>query len=262
VTVRDIVAVGRSEELGHFAVILDDSTHAPTLDSTLLKASFKGWTLSPPIQVNSNAAFPTACLAKGMLLAFDMKSHQLSTGMYGVTLNGSWFALIQVKDRENVYLSIAPHAFSFICDRIAKANVKSVPIKSVSPPPRLTARSNTLPLVQLRTANSFTDNTISLAGWTASQDSNTYSSPRPSDRHKAGSEQHKEENKNMLKKLLLLSLRHVGVEKSHPEFMSIWKHLYCGCVFALRRELAHDSVPQSTMLAVIKNNMNFLNVSR
>lgn len=72
----------------------------------------------------------------------------------------------------------------------------------------------------------------------------------------------RERNKMSLKKLLLLSLRHVGIEKTHPEFLSTWKHLYCGCLFALRKDLALQTVDQATMLAVIKNNINFLNISR
>lgn len=44
--------------------------------------------------------------------------------------------------------------------------------------------------------------------------------------------------------------------------MSIWKHLYCGCLFALRKELSIERVDQAAMLAVIKNNINFLNISR
>ncbi len=64
----------------------------------------------------------------------------------------------------------------------------------------------------------------------------------------------------MLKKLMLLSLRHVGIDKSHLEFPLIWKHLYCGCLFALRSELALFPIEQQHMLSIIRSNMNFLNV--
>lgn len=146
--------------------------------------------------------------------------------------------------------------FSELFSKIAKKKEKPASIvRPITPPMTQTN------FLRLRAANSFTDHTISLAGWTASQDN---PSPRVSDRNAAGAtnEALREENKTNLKKLLLLSLRHVGVDKNHPEFMSIWKHLYCGCLFALRRDLAHDRISQSTMLSVIKTNMNFLNVSR
>lgn len=67
-------------------------------------------------------------------------------------------------------------------------------------------------------------------------------------------------NKNMLKKLMLLSLRHVGIDKNHEEFASIWKHLYCACLFALRKELAAVRIQQNELFAVIRSNMNFLNI--
>lgn len=85
---------------------------------------------------------------------------------------------------------------------------------------------------------------------------------RRSNQSNVESEAIKEKNKTNLKKLLLLSLRHVGIEKAHPEFLSTWKHLYCGCLFALRKELAIKHVDQAMMLSVIKNNINFLNISR
>ncbi len=43
----------------------------------------------------------------------------------------------------------------------------------------------------------------------------------------------KKANKDLLKKLILLSLRRLGIKKDDKQFPTIWKHLYCGCVFAL-----------------------------
>lgn len=91
------------------------------------------------------------------------------------------------------------------------------------------------------------DSSITLTSWTPTP------STHPID--------HKASNKNNLKKLMLLSLRHVGVDKNHGEFPSIWKHLYCGCLFALRRELGREHIEQAAMLAVIRSNMNFLNIT-
>lgn len=70
----------------------------------------------------------------------------------------------------------------------------------------------------------------------------------------------KEMNKTKLKRLLLLSLRHIGMTRKHAEFMSTWKHMYCACIFALRKELGRVQVKHEELLAVIKNNMTFLNI--
>ena len=43
----------------------------------------------------------------------------------------------------------------------------------------------------------------------------------------------KSNNKLKLKKLILLSLRGIGIKKSDKQFMNTWKHLYCGCIFSL-----------------------------
>ena len=67
-------------------------------------------------------------------------------------------------------------------------------------------------------------------------------------------------NKLAMKKLMLLSLRNVGVDKHHVEFGSIWKHLYCACLFAFRKELGCRKIEQADMLSVIRSNMNFLNI--
>lgn len=96
------------------------------------------------------------------------------------------------------------------------------------------------------------DTSISLQNWTPSQESRS----QPTTSHDTT----KAENKTMLKKLMLLSLRHVGVDKHHHEFPSIWKHLYCGSLFALRRELGTQRVSQGDMLSIIRSNMNFLNI--
>jgi hypothetical protein len=95
---------------------------------------------------------------------------------------------------------------------------------------------------------SLADTSISLGDWTPSQDL-----PCPVTDIKVI-------NKGTLKKLMLLSLRHVGVDKHHREFASIWKHLYCGCLFALRKDLSSVRIGQQEMLVVIRSNMNFLNI--
>lgn len=99
---------------------------------------------------------------------------------------------------------------------------------------------------------SLQDASISLRNWMPSQEILS----QPTTSHDAI----KAENKNMLKKMMLLSLRHVGMDKHHREFPSVWKHLYCGCLFALRKELGSHRVSQADMLATIRSNMNFLNI--
>ena len=96
---------------------------------------------------------------------------------------------------------------------------------------------------------SLADASISLGNWTPSQEPTA----SPATDIKGA-------NKGTLKKLMLLSLRHVGVDKHHREFASIWKHLYCGCLFALRKDLGMVGISQKEMLTVIRSNMNLLNI--
>lgn len=70
----------------------------------------------------------------------------------------------------------------------------------------------------------------------------------------------KEQNKAALKKLLLLSLRKAGISTSSKEFNSTWKHLYCGCIFALRKELDRVKIDQSTLISIIQANMRTFNI--
>lgn len=62
-------------------------------------------------------------------------------------------------------------------------------------------------------------------------------SSQPASSQPSNQQHCKSRNKAALKKLILLSLRHLGIDKSHGEFGSIWKQLYCGCLFALVRSL-------------------------
>ena len=71
---------------------------------------------------------------------------------------------------------------------------------------------------------------------------------------------HREPNKRQLKKLLLLSLRNCGIGQKHPEFKMIWKQLYCGCAFALRKDFPILSISQATMLQVINNNLKAFSI--
>lgn len=204
------------------------------------------------MEIEAEALLPWSILS--VELSLIVKPGAIPSGLYYGRLAKEWYCVVRVYGLDHVTIRMAPHILSSILFKASEAHRKV----SVVPPKRsMTPPAPSEPL-KLRPANSFTDNTISLSGWTASQDLPS----RPSLDPRLGSEQLKEANKQVLKKLLLLSLRHVGVEKSHPEFMSIWKHLYCGCLFALRRELAQDRIDQATMLAVIKQNINFLNVSR
>lgn len=101
----------------------------------------------------------------------------------------------------------------------------------------------------------FKDNSITLNGWSHSPQLSQVSTPSTNSSNTV-----RDANKAKLKRLLLLSLRHIGITKSRKDFNSIWKHLYTACVFALRQDLGGREVEQDQMLAVIKNNMTFLNV--
>jgi hypothetical protein len=244
----DLIAFGATENGHKFSIL--GSTH-DDLDGTLLQSSWTGWHLTGVTELDSAALLPEGILSRKFKFAGKL---DLPFGTYSATLNQEWFALIRVVDLETITIQISPAVFTSMFHRIAKKNLKKVPA------PRLSQ-----PIVKVKAVNSFTDQTISLSGWTSSQaGTGAHSSPRRSSAmsNQVDIEQLKEKNKQTLKKLLLLSLRHVGIEKSHSEFMSIWKHLYCGCLFALRKELTNGNIDQATMLAVIKNNINFLNVSR
>lgn len=183
---------------------------------------------------------------------------KLDIGDYAATINKRWFVLLQVRPDSpgQIRIHIAPLVFAELCKKIAMKQYK------VTSSSKSVITACTANVIQKPKPNPFTDTTISLSGWTASQPQPSRSSSIPASPAATTNDQVKDRNKQTLKKLLLLSLRHVGVEKGHPEFMSIWKHLYCGCLFALRRDLAAVPIEQSTMLAVIKNNINFLNISR
>lgn len=101
----------------------------------------------------------------------------------------------------------------------------------------------------------FMDNSITLNGWSHSPQPPQASIPLTSSSNTV-----RDVNKAKLKRLLLLSLRHIGITKSRKDFNTIWRHLYTACVFALRQDLSGREVEQEQMLAVIKNNMTFLNV--
>lgn len=128
--------------------------------------------------------------------------------------------------------------------------------KRVKAPPGSASRSASQPVAA---AAALRDASISLGSWVPSQEPVTTppAASQPAPNHPDGI---RAANKNMLKKLLLLSLRHVGIDKHHREFASIWKHLYCGCLFALRGELGGVRIEQAEMLSTIRSNMNFLNI--
>src|ERR1700722_9025541 len=63
----------------------------------------------------------------------------------------------------------------------------------------------------------------------------------------------KDVNKTTLKHLL--SLTHIGVTRSEKDVNGSWKHLCTACICALRQEVEGER-----MLAVIKNNMTFLDI--
>lgn len=67
-------------------------------------------------------------------------------------------------------------------------------------------------------------------------------------------------NKTNLKKLILLTLRHSGITSKHPEFRLIWKQLYCGCLFALRKDLNITEISNESFLQVINNNFKAFSI--
>lgn len=203
-----------------------------------------------------------------MSCSFDLcleANHSLEYGMFAVHIDDRYGGILIVDSKKSI-ISVIPSEFTSLFfhtieNHTCKENLHVVqPARTKTPPLPKTHNS-----IQLRPSNSFVDTTISLSGWTASQASQNRMSQSQSftsidfDR---GKDEVKAKNKEMLKKLLLLSLRHVGIDKNSPDFISTWKHLYCGCLFALRKDLAHEIVDQGTMLSVIKNNINFLNISR
>jgi hypothetical protein len=192
-------------------------------------------------------------------------NHSLEYGMFAVHIDEKYGGILIVESKRSI-IAIIPLEYISLFFHIIETHTCKENLTVAQP-----TRTKTPPLpktqnpIQLRPSNSFMDTTISLSGWTASQASQNRISQSQSfisadvDR---GKDEIKAKNKEMLKKLLLLSLRHVGIDKNSPDFISTWKHLYCGCLFALRKDLAHEIVDQGTMLSVIKNNINFLNISR
>jgi hypothetical protein len=82
----------------------------------------------------------------------------------------------------------------------------------------------------------------------------------PPEDHNEPKKSIKDKNKAALKKLLLLALRKAGISRSSKEFTSTWKHLYCGCVFSLRKELDRMPIDQTTLISVIQSNMRTFNI--
>lgn len=197
-----MVALGRCEGHGPLAILLD-TKEAKGLEEALRRQT--RWSLDRPFQVEFKDIFPMAVFAKGMRLLMSLASGEslsdggdgLVTGHYATMINERWFALIHVKDGKNVFLFVAPQPFSPLCHQIALSNRKVRERRPSTPPPPAPSQINALPGIRLRSNNSFTDNTISLAGWTASQDPN-YSSPKPSTRQQATNDQLKESNKHVL----------------------------------------------------------------
>lgn len=73
-----------------------------------------------------------------------------------------------------------------------------------------------------------------------------------------------DDNKTRLKKLIMLAMRRAGMHvskkarrsaKEEEDFKLTYKQLYCGCLFALRKELHHVRVPSEALLGVVQNNM-------
>lgn len=52
----------------------------------------------------------------------------------------------------------------------------------------------------------------------------------------------------------------MGIKKGDKQFLDIWKHLYCGCLFSLRKELNSGDIEQAFLLKTIKENVKFLNL--
>ena len=52
----------------------------------------------------------------------------------------------------------------------------------------------------------------------------------------------------------------MGIKKSDKQFLDIWKHLYCGCLFSLRKELSNGDIEHAVLLNTIRENIKFLNL--
>jgi hypothetical protein len=62
-------------------------------------------------------------------------------------------------------------------------------------------------------------------------------------------------NKSLLKKLLLPTMKHAGCYNpssfsSKQEFKLVWKQLYCGCAFALRKDFCRIKISQDAFVQV------------
>ena len=72
-------------------------------------------------------------------------------------------------------------------------------------------------------------------------------------------------NKSLLKKLLLPTMRHAnGCTSSsfsnRHEFKLVWKQLYCGCAFALRKDFCRIKISQDVFIQVINNNLKAFSI--
>ncbi len=181
----DVVGWGKLSDDSLFLITTDKNV---SFDEQLLRYCGKGYLKATEIvEVELSTQFPLTCLSEEMSL--HIKSRNLTTGLYYTILNEHWFGLVNVVNVENIRLRVAPRVFSELCERISKKNLKVQ--RSLTPPPPASRGS-----IGLRPTNSFTDNTISLSGWSASQPLSQPTTPK-------SSMDLKEQNKAVLKASLL-----------------------------------------------------------
>lgn len=67
-------------------------------------------------------------------------------------------------------------------------------------------------------------------------------------------------NKAALKKCLLMALRRAGIPRSSPDFAAAWKHVYCGCVFSLRKKLDRVLIDSNALISIVQSTMRSCNI--
>lgn len=172
-------------------VALDEEAGAE-VDAPLVWASLSGWSLTAIEELDPTTHLPTSLFSRPLRL--HSAGLGLTTGVYSCLLNAHWFALLRVANGESVWLLVAPQVFSKVCDRLSRRIQRDSPTRPLTPMQTQTQASQARVSLRVRPVNSFTDRTISLSGWMASQEGG---SPRLGDRGTRGSEETKEENKRV-----------------------------------------------------------------